>query len=529
MRRFLVRVQVGELDCRTGLHPLRLSLLIPAPSGVAARLRGADAAGKTRNYDRSMIFHGRFTSARWTERHSEHWHEPWQEIEAWHSQRQNSAGARRMRLILPVVLSLVLQVPAVFFRFRPGTGVVHTGVWNDMRMLAVSLVLALLGPLVLLAARRFPGPVVAIAAAAGGVDLLLFNNSDHPPYVALAFAIVSAVVRGARIWAWISVGAAWILALAISLVIGLDVSPPRIAAVTLGILIVLGVGEGVRTRREQFVEISRRIAERKQSELQAERVRIARELHDVLAHSLSQINVQAGVGLHLMDKQPEKAKAALASIKESSKTALDEVRSVLGILRAEGGADPSAPLVPEPDLSRLTGLAASIAAEGLAVDVRNSIEAAPSAAVQLALYRIAQESLTNVLRHAKATAVTVIASEECGSYLLEITDNGTGSPPRQDTGGRGLVGMHERAELLGGSLAAGPLETGGFRVSARIPQPAAVSLSGAFPSGSHSSELAGSRYADPELAGSGHTGSGPQVAGFPASVSPLSAPPKSTP
>jgi signal transduction histidine kinase len=534
MRRFLVRVQVGELDCRTGLHPLRLSLLIPTPliptpAGVVARLRGADAAGKTRNYDQSMIFHGRFTSAGWTERHSEHWHEPWQEIEAWHSQRQNSAGARRMRVILPVVLSLVLQVPAVFFRLRPGTGFVHTGVWNDTRMLAVSLVLALLGPLVLIAARRFPGPVVAITAAAGGVDLLLFNNSDHPPYVALAFAIVSAVVRGARIWAWISVGAAWILALAISLVIGLDVSPPRIAAVTLGILIVLGVGEGVRTRREQFVEISRRIAERKQSELQAERVRIARELHDVLAHSLSQINVQAGVGLHLMDKQPEKAKAALASIKESSKNALDEVRSVLGVLRAEGGADPSAPLVPEPDLSRLSGLAASIAAEGLAVDVRNSIETAPSAAAQLALYRIAQESLTNVLRHAKATAVTIIAGEEDGSYLLEITDNGTGSPPRQDNGGRGLLGMHERAELLGGSLAAGPLETGGFRVSARIPQPAAVSLSGTFPSGSHSSELAGSRDADPELAGSGHTGSGTQVSGSTASVSSLSASSKGTP
>jgi signal transduction histidine kinase len=529
MRRFLVRVQVGELDCRTGLHPLRLSLFMTTPSGVVASLRRVDAPGETRNYDRTMTLHGRFARARWTEQHSEHWHEPWQEIEAGHALRQNSAAARRMRVVLPVVLSLLVQVPAVFFRFRPGAGVVRTVVWNDPRMLTVSLAFALLGPLVLLAARRFPGPVVAIAAAAGGADLLLFSNSDHPPYVALAFAIVSAVVRGARIWAWISVGAAWILALAISLVIGLDVSPPRIAAVTLGILIVLGVGEGVRTRREQFVEISRRIAERKQSELQAERVRIARELHDVLAHSLSQINVQAGVGLHLMDKQPEKAKAALASIKESSKTALDEVRSVLGILRAEGGADPSAPLVPEPDLSRLTGLAASIAAEGLAVDVRNSIEAAPSAAVQLALYRIAQESLTNVLRHAKATAVTVIASEECGSYLLEITDNGTGSPPRQDTGGRGLVGMHERAELLGGSLAAGPLETGGFRVSARIPQPAAVSLSGAFPSGSHSSELAGSRYTDPELAGSGHTGSGPQVAGFPASVSPLSAPPKGTP
>lgn len=392
-----------------------------------------------------------------------------------------------MRVILPVVLSLLVQVPAVFFRFRPGTGGVKTVVWSDPRALTISIALALLGPLVLLAARRFPGPVVAITAAAGGADLLLFNNSDHPPYLALAFAIVSAVMRGVRIWAWISVGAAWVLTLVISMVVGIDVSPPRIAAVTLGILIVLGVGEGMRTRREQYAEISRRFAERKQSEVQAERVRIARELHDVLAHSLSQINVQAGVGLHLMDRQPEKAKAALASIKESSKTALDEVRSVLGILRAEGGADPSAPLVPEPDLSRLAGLAASIAAEGLAVDVRNSITNAPSAAVQLALYRIAQESLTNVLRHATATAVTVIAREDRGSYLLEITDNGTGSAQRQDTGGRGLLGMHERAELLGGSLSAGPLEKDGFRVTARIPQATAASHLEAQFSASHSS------------------------------------------
>jgi signal transduction histidine kinase len=375
-----------------------------------------------------------------------------------------------MRLILPVVLSLIVQIPAVFFTVRPGIGLERTGVFTDARMLAVSLALALVGPLALLAARRFPGPVVAITAAAGGTDLLLFSNSDHPPYLALAFAIVSAVVRGARIWAWISVGAAWILAIVISLFIGLDVSPPRIAAVTLGILIVLGIGEGMRSRREQFAEISRRFAERKQSEVQAERVRIARELHDVLAHSLSQINVQAGVGLHLMDKQPEKAKAALASIRESSKTALDEVRSVLGILRAEGGADPSAPLVPEPDLSRLDGLAASIAAQGVAVDVRNLIETVPSAAAQLALYRIAQESLTNVLRHARATAVTLIARDDGDGYRLEITDNGTGSHPRAETGGRGLLGMHERAELLGGSLTAGPIEGGGFSVVARIPQ-----------------------------------------------------------
>lgn len=411
---------------------------------------------------------GPFTSVRWRERHSGGWREPWDE-RAIAAHGPPWRGPRRATSWIPVILSFFVQVPAVFFRVRPGIGVIRSQQWHEPRLLFLGLVITLVGPLALIAARRFPGPVVAIIAAAGAADLLLFSDSNHPPYVALAFAIVSAIVRGARAWAWISVGSAWIATLTVALILDASLSPSRIAAVTLGVLIVLGVGEGIRTRRERFAEVSRRVAERKQSEVQAERVRIARELHDVLAHSLSQINVQAGVGLHLMEKQPDKAKDALASIKETSKTALDEVRSVLGILRSEGGADPSAPLVPEPDLSRLAGLAASIEAQGVPVELRNTIAVPPSAAVQLALYRIAQESLTNVLRHANATAIEIVAEERDNDYLLQITDNGAGTPLRQDSGGRGLLGMHERAELLGGSLSAGPRSEGGFRVSAIIP------------------------------------------------------------
>ena len=233
----------------------------------------------------------------------------------------------------------------------------------------------------------------------------------------------------------------------------LDVPPSSIAGTTLGILIVMGIGEGIRNRRERILEYRSRAEQRKQSEVQAERMRIARELHDVLAHSLSQINVQAGVGLHLMDKQPQQAAAALASIKEVSKTALDEVRSVLGILRSEDGADPSAPLVPEPDLSRLPGLAASVTAQGVAVELQNSLTAPPPAAVQLAIYRIVQESLTNVVRHAQATRATVSVSAADGSYRVQVADNGTGAGNRGL--GRGLTGMRERAELLGGTLTTG--------------------------------------------------------------------------
>jgi signal transduction histidine kinase len=396
-----------------------------------------------------------------------HWRDPWDETAFEH--RPHWRMSKRAKLWIPVVVAFVIQVPAVLFRGRGG-GPLQAAEWSDRGQVLLALAIALIGPLALIGARRAPGPVVAITAAAGAADLILFSDSLHPPYISLAFAIVSAIVRGARVWAWISVGVAWVATLVIAIWFGLSLSPPRIAAITLGILIVMGIGEGIRTRRERFTEYSRRVAERKQTEVQVERVRIARELHDVLAHSLSQINVQAGVGLHLMDQQPEKAKEALASIKETSKTALDEVRSVLGILRAEGGADPTAPLVPEPDLSRLPGLVSSVSGEGIEVELVDNLATVPSAATQFALYRIAQESLTNVLRHARATKATVHLREEARTYILSITDDGVGATTAQhDSGGRGLLGMHERAELLGGTLEAGPLPYRGFRVTARIP------------------------------------------------------------
>ena len=360
----------------------------------------------------------------------------------------------------PVVVAFLIQVPAAFVVVRlSGT----TG-----SLAAASIGLAVLGPLALLFARRFPGPVVAVTALAGSVDLFL----DHPgpPYIALAFAIIGSIARGARIWAFIAVSVCWVGSVSLAIALGRDWSPIKIAGTTLGILLVMGVGESLRTRRERFAEVRRLALERRQSEVQAERVRIARELHDVLAHSLSQINVQAGVGLHLMDKQPEKAKEALASIKESSKTALDEVRSVLGMLRSEGGADPAAPLLPEPDLSRLPGLAASLGTLGVEVRLDNALGPEVPAPVQLALYRIVQESLTNVGRHAHARTASVSLTRDGADYRVEVHDDGTGpTGPASESGGRGLLGMRERAELLGGHLSAGPAEGGGFRVLATIP------------------------------------------------------------
>jgi signal transduction histidine kinase len=374
-------------------------------------------------------------------------------------------SARRGRLLFPVVFSLLVQLPSVFFTFTPAhrPTMLHLPAAQFWLAFAITAV----GPLALLLRRRFPGPVVAFVAAAAAADLFLLGPDNSAVYISLAFAIVNALVHDARVWAWTSVGSAWILSLLLSIVLGTNWSPFRIAATTLVILIVFGIGESARTRTERIAQITRIRSQRRQSEVQAERVRIARELHDVLAHSLSQINVQAGVGLHLMDSQPEKARDALASIKETSKSALDEVRSVLGVLRADGG-EGEAPLVPESDLSRLDWLAASVSTQGIEVTVSGRPGHVPQA-IQLAMFRIVQESLTNIVRHAKATTAAVELSETDGFYEVSVTDNGAAPAPTGETEGRGLLGMRERAELLGGTLSAGPVAGGGFRVTARIP------------------------------------------------------------
>jgi signal transduction histidine kinase len=375
-----------------------------------------------------------------------------------------------VRLWVPVLISFVVQVPASLF--------VWHGTRFDDRTVELrpewpaAFGLALIGPLALIAARRFPGPVVVVVAAAAIGDLLVAPQTPGPPYVALAFAIVGAIVRGARVWAWVAVAGVWAGTLAAVLLRGPDFSPGRVAFTSFGVLAMLGIGEAVRARRERIAAYRRANVQRRQTAAEAERVRIARELHDVLAHSLSSINVQAGVGLHLMERDPTKAAEALAEIKATSKTALDEVRSVLGVLRSDDGPA-GAPLVPEPDLTQLERLTASVSAQGVDVTLNLSPELASRIPrpVQLAIYRIVQESLTNVLRHAQAKHAAVSVRLDADAAVVEVTDDGRGQAPHPSDGGRGLLGMRERAELLGGTLDAGPQPGGGFRVSASIPVP----------------------------------------------------------
>jgi signal transduction histidine kinase len=225
-------------------------------------------------------------------------------------------------------------------------------------------------------------------------------------------------------------------------------------------LLAIAVGDVFRARREAIEEESqRRVGE--------ERLRIAREVHDVVAHAMVAINVQAGVAAHRLDKDPEQARSALRAIKETSGEALADLRATLGVLRSE---DAEAPLGPTGGLGDLDELAAGLRATGVKVELEVGDVAGLPGAVQSAGYRIVQEALTNALRHAGARRVRVVVRREGRAVRLEVSDDGGGAASNGAGGsGSGLPGMRERATALGGTLEAGPAPDGGWRVLAELP------------------------------------------------------------
>ncbi|MFI9380944.1 sensor histidine kinase [Kutzneria sp. NPDC052558] len=208
-----------------------------------------------------------------------------------------------------------------------------------------------------------------------------------------------------------------------------------------------------RSQYEVFEERARRVAEE-------ERLRIAREVHDVVAHSLAMINVQAGVGAHVADRRPEEAKQALLAIKEASRAALVDLRATLGVLRS--GEDRA----PAPSLARIEELLAAARGAGLSVEVSGDPGDLP-APVDSTAYRIVQEALTNTVRHAvDARTVNVRFSRDEESLTVEVLDDGS---PVSAEPGNGVRGMRERALALGGTLLARSRDEGGFLVRAELP------------------------------------------------------------
>jgi len=237
------------------------------------------------------------------------------------------------------------------------------------------------------------------------------------------------------------------------------------------------LGETTRSRRAYLEEVEQRAIEAERTRedearrrASEERIRIARELHDILAHRISMISVQSGVGAHLMERDPDQARRALLAVNQASKEALRELRATLGLLRQVDGPEPRSPA---PGLAQLESVLASATAAG--VEVRLDVSGLPRdlpTGVDLAAYRIIQESLTNVIRHARAATARIAIAYRRADVVIQVEDDGRGADDRDrafESGGNGLLGMRERATALGGELDAGPLARGGFRVRARLP------------------------------------------------------------
>ena len=224
-----------------------------------------------------------------------------------------------------------------------------------------------------------------------------------------------------------------------------------------------------RNRSDHFAEVRRRQAESRRREVSEERLRIARELHDVLAHNVSLINVQASTALHLIDAEPERARTALAAIKEASHETLQELRATVGALRQ---VDEGAPRAPTAGLARVDELVRQTADAGLRVDVVRLGDPGPlPPRVDLAAYRIVQEALTNVRRHAGVDEATVTLTYGPRDLGIEVSDAGAGNGQVDSNAmeGHGLQGMRERAAALGGTLHAGPRPQGGWSVVSVLP------------------------------------------------------------
>ncbi|WP_330228100.1 histidine kinase [Nocardia sp. NBC_00508] len=407
----------------------------------------------------------------------------------------------------------------------------QTGV-HSLDMLGYLLLLA--GPVALIWRRAQPVPVLFVVLA---VCLAYFvrGYGYGPIFVSLVVAFLTAASSGSRWWTYPLVPLGYLtLVWPVPAPLGRPANLWQIFALMAWLAVLLSVAEGIRQRkavlvaRRQRAEAARR-DEQAQRERQAsdERLAIARELHDVLAHSLSMINVQSSVALEILDKRPEQAQTALTAIKAASRDALADVHALLHTIRsgtvaasgdqpaddapastdedndrrrrrssrtgrnlsaAEGASSdsdsrahatantdaagpPPAPRAPAPSISDLDELLQLPRATGLTVDTRvlGTAQQLPSV-MDAAAVRIIQESLTNVLRHAPGADATVTVRYTSDSVDITVDNTRpTSAPSRSGSGGNGIIGMRERAHALGGALTAGPRPSGGFRVAARLP------------------------------------------------------------
>ncbi|MEV8015829.1 sensor histidine kinase [Streptomyces sp. NPDC086554] len=388
----------------------------------------------------------------------------WRHGPPWWNHWDEAAEGGRLPWLTTLVLTVFVQVGSRF----AAEGQLDR---EDLDIPARLILLA--GTASLLLRHRHPVPVAYFTAATA----LLYLGAGYaygPVLVTVAVGCFAAVVSGHRRAAWGAVGMLWAGHLVVAHWLYRWLPPDDDNARTWGeetvvavwVVAIIAVSELARVRREQWMKERAERAQAAKRRADEERLRMARELHDVLAHSISVINVQAGVGLALLDSDPEQARTALTTIKAASKEALGEVRQVLDTLRAPGDA----PRAPAPGLDRLPELVQQAASTGLTVDVDSqgsAVKLPPGA--DLAAFRIVQEALTNVVRHSGSRHARVLVRYEKAALTLRVDDDGPATGADAGGSGNGLAGMRERAAALGGTIEAGPRPDGGFRVTAVLP------------------------------------------------------------
>lgn len=359
------------------------------------------------------------------------------------------------------MVDAVLTVGVTVFDLAVTSGLAH---WHGSghRLTTLGVVWLVACGLPLLWRSRAPLLVLLLTA------LLTFSyyasgNPGGPMIVAPTLALVTlAVLRGPLVAG--TAGGLIAVGVIAEVLAGGDADgtfDPRLAGFLLWVTVAVTIGTVGRMRRAARRSAADRAAEAARLRAEEQRLRIAREVHDVVAHSLAMINVQAGVAAHVADRRPDEAKAALLAIKDASRSALTDLRATLGVLRSGDERTPT------PGLDRLPDLVAGIAGTGLEVTVAGDPGPLP-APVDVAAYRIVQECLTNVVRHATGAGTVTVRLARTEDDL-EITVVDDGQVAAVGPGGNGLRGMAERARALGGDVQAGPGDGGGYRVRARLP------------------------------------------------------------
>ncbi|MDQ2815546.1 MAG: sensor histidine kinase [Actinomycetota bacterium] len=333
-----------------------------------------------------------------------------------------------------------------------------------------ALLLVAVACLVLAWRRRWPVAVLVVSAAAVTLYSVLgyVNGASAVAPVLALYAVATQVsVRRAVVAATLTL-AVLMTASAVNNPFrhigggGFDLLPGMVAAA-------LFAGIAVANRRAYVTSLRDRAEQDARRRVDEERLRIARELHDVVAHTMATINVQAGVAAHVLSSRPEAAAESLQAIKAASKDGLRELRAILNVLRQADDADPTQPA---PGTGQLEALITGVCRAGLETTLTVSGEPVPlPGATELAVYRIVQESLTNAIRHAGPATAAVRLSYRDSELRIEVTDTGL-RPPASAAGpspGHGLAGMRERAAAVGGAVETGPGPDGGYLVVARLP------------------------------------------------------------